>query len=224
MGKPVKIALAGEGGQGVQLVAELLAEAAHQEGKEAIYIPNFGVEQRGGVSIAYVQIADEYIGAPRFKKADIVVALCDRAITRTQVHVGPETVLVYDNSDHTTSGPRDNIVGQQFNHHETDSMLIDVQANMIGVVDNHEKPNLPKNAKAVIGIAATEVAKTELTARVFNMIILGAVLKATGVLDLEPIKKALEKKIGDKFEKSPELRDLNYKALTRGMELVDRVL
>jgi len=224
MAKVVKIALAGEGGQGVQLVAELLAEAANQEGKEAIYIPNFGVEQRGGVSIAYVQISDEYIGAPRFKKGDIVVALSDRAITRTQVHVGPETVLVYDSSDLTTSGPRDELVGQQFNHHETDSMLIDVQANMIGELPKHDKPNLPNNAKALIGIPATEVAKNELTARVFNMVILGAVLKATGVMDLEAIKRALEKKIGDKFAKSPELRELNHQALTRGMELVDRVL
>jgi len=224
MAKPIKIALAGEGGQGVQLVAELLAEAAHQEGKEAIYIPNFGVEQRGGVSIAYVQIADEYIGAPRFKEGDIVVALSDRAITRVQPHVGPDTVFVYDNSELNTPGPRDELIGQQFNHHQTDSMLIDIEANRVGTEEHQGKLDLPKNAKKVIGIAATEVAKNEMTPRVFNMVILGAVLKATGVMELEPIQKALEKKIGSKFERNPELRDLNYKALSRGMELVDRVL
>lgn len=224
MAKVVKIALAGEGGQGVQLVAELLAEAAHQEGKEAIYIPNFGVEQRGGVSIAYVQISDEHIGAPRFKEGDIVVALSDRAITRVQPHVGNSTVFVYDNSELNTPGPRDEVIGQQFNHHQTDSMLIDIEANRIGTEEHKGKLDLPKNAKKVLGIAATEVAKNEMTPRVFNMVILGAVLKATGVMELEPIKKALEKKIGNKFEKNPELRELNYKALTRGMELVDRVL
>jgi len=224
MAKVVKIALAGEGGQGVQLVAELLAEAANQEGKEAIYIPNFGVEQRGGVSIAYVQISDQYIGAPRFKQGDIVVALSDRAIDRTQVHVGSQTVFVYDNSDLGTSGPRDEIVGQQFNQHETDSMVIDKEAEMVGQIEKHSKPNLPKNAKAVLGIPATDVAKKDLTPRVFNMVILGAVLKATGVLELEEIKKALEEKIGDKFAKNPELRELNHRALAKGMELVDRVL
>ena len=63
----IKIALAGEGGQGVQVIANILAEAANAEGKEAIYIPNFGVEQRG-VSIAYVQIDDKRIGSPKFSK------------------------------------------------------------------------------------------------------------------------------------------------------------
>lgn len=48
MGKTWKIALAGEGGQGVQSVAMILTEAAALEGKEILYIPNFGVEQRGG--------------------------------------------------------------------------------------------------------------------------------------------------------------------------------
>ena len=78
-----KIALAGEGGQGVQSLAEILAEAANQEGKQALYIPNFGVEQRGGVSIAYVQISDGPIGAPKFQKADILIPLSPRAIRRT---------------------------------------------------------------------------------------------------------------------------------------------
>ena len=37
-----RIAIAGEGGQGVQLIGEVLAEAAFAAGKEALYIPNFG--------------------------------------------------------------------------------------------------------------------------------------------------------------------------------------
>lgn len=219
----IRIALAGEGGQGVQLVAELLAEAANHEGKEAIYIPNFGVEQRGGVSIAYVQISDKPIGAPKFKAADIVVALSDRAIDRTKVHVGAQTIFVYDNSDWVTPGAKDEIIGQQFNQHESDSMLIDQEAESVGIQPRKSKPILPANAKEVIGIPATEVAKNELTPRVFNMVILGSVIKATGVMGLEEIKQALEKKIGNKFEKNPQLRELNYQALTRGMQLVNKV-
>ena len=71
----VRVALAGEGGQGVQSVAEILAEAAYNENKQAIYIPNFGLEQRGGVSIAFIQVSDERIGAPKFNKADVVIAM-----------------------------------------------------------------------------------------------------------------------------------------------------
>ena len=54
-----KIVLAGEGGQGVQSIAKILVEAGYEAGKQILYIPNFGVEQRGGVSIAFCQIADE---------------------------------------------------------------------------------------------------------------------------------------------------------------------
>jgi len=55
---------------------------------------------------------------------------------------------------------------------------------------------------------------------VFNVIILGATLQATGVLTLAQAKKALEKKLGYKFEQDAKLRELNYKALEIGAELV----
>lgn len=188
MSKLVKIALAGEGGQGVQSVAEIIAEAANEEGREALYIPNFGVEQRGGVSIAFLQIAGEAIGSPKFQKADIVVALSDRAVMRTQQYVDEKTVFVYDSA--------------------------------IEGVDEF----LPKNAAKVIGIPAIEVAKNELHPRVFNIIIMGAVLKATGVVAMDDAKKAIEKKLGYKFEQNPKLRELNFKALDRGAELVEKAL
>lgn len=220
----IKIALAGEGGQGVQTIAMLLAEAAYQNGRQAIYIPNFGVEQRGGVSIAYVQISDEPIGAPRFKEGDVVVALSDRAIERVQIHVGENTVLVYDNSQETTLGVRDSVVGQQYNQDMTDSILIEKEIEEIGSSSRKSFPKLPLCARRVIGIPATAVAKKEFSTRVFNMVILGAVLEATGVLELTAIHQALEKKMEKKFADNPGLREYNYQALSRGMELVERVI
>ncbi|TYO97013.1 2-oxoacid:acceptor oxidoreductase family protein [Desulfallas thermosapovorans] len=188
MAKPVKIILAGEGGQGVQSVAEIIAEAANEEGREALYIPNFGVEQRGGVSVAYLQIADEPIGAPKFQIGDIVVALSDRAVHRTKQYAGPETIFVYDSG-----------------------------------IENIEDA-LPKNAKKVLGIPAIEVSKKELHPRVFNIIIMGAVIKATEVVAVEDAKAAVEKKLGYKFEKNPKLREMNFRAIERGMELVAGIL
>lgn len=93
-----RIALAGEGGQGVQSIAQIMAEAAYDEGQQAIYIPNFGVEQRGGVSIAFLQTSNERIGAPKFDKGDVVVALSERAVNRTAMYCGPKTIFVYDSS------------------------------------------------------------------------------------------------------------------------------
>lgn len=184
MGKITRIVLAGEGGQGVQSVADIIAEAANEEGLQALYIPNFGVEQRGGVSVAYVQVSDGPIGSPKFQTGDIVVALSDRAVHRTKKYVGPETTFVYDSD-----------------------------------IKDIEK-ELPDNGARLVGIPAINVAKKELHPRVFNIIIMGAVLGATGVLPMERAKAAIEKKLGYKFEKQPELRELNFKAIERGAELV----
>ena len=188
MAKTVKIALAGEGGQGVQSVAQIMVDAANDEGKEALYIPNFGVEQRGGVSIAFCQISDERIGAPKFETGDIVIALSDRAVARTQQYVGPKSIFLYD-------------------------------ASIEGVEEA-----LPKNGAKVYAIPALKVSKDELHPRVFNVMILGATLQATGVLTMDQAKKALDKKLGYKFEQDPKLRELNYKALERGAELVQQIM
>lgn len=184
MGKATKIALAGEGGQGVQSVAGILVEAANDVGREALYIPNFGVEQRGGVSVAYCQISDEKVGSPKFKHADLVIALSDRAVRRTKQYVNEDTVFIYDTS--------------------------------IEGIEN----DLPQNAKKVLAIPALEIAKKEFHPRVFNVIIMGAAIGATNVVGVEEAKKALEKKLGYKFEQDPKLRELNFKALQKGMELV----
>lgn len=93
-----KIVLAGEGGQGVQSIAKILVEAGYEAGKQVLYIPNFGVEQRGGVSIAFCQIADETIGEPRYSKGDIIVMLSDRAIDRCETYVNKNSIVVYDTS------------------------------------------------------------------------------------------------------------------------------
>jgi len=177
-----KIALAGEGGQGVQSVAKILVEAGYEAGKKVLYIPNFGVEQRGGVSIAFCQISDEVIGEPRYSKADIVIALSDRAIERCKTYMDENTTLVYDSSVCTITP--------------------DVQV------------------KEVIGVDANRIANEQLSARVFNIIILGVLLAATNVLELSDIKNAMEMAFGKKFDASPELRDLNYKALEVGMNLI----
>jgi len=178
-----KIVVAGEGGQGVQSVAKILVEAGYEAQKHVLYIPNFGVEQRGGVSIAFCQISDEEIGEPRFSKGDIVVMLSDRAIDRCSCYVDENTTVIYDSSVCTI------------------------------------KPEL--NAKEIIGLPANQIANDELHTRVFNIIILGIILKATGVVGIDYAKTAMEKALGKKFDARPELRELNYKAIERGISLLE---
>ena len=47
----MKILIAGEGGQGIQTAAQVLAKAAFKEGKRALYIPNFGVENEAELQL-----------------------------------------------------------------------------------------------------------------------------------------------------------------------------
>ncbi len=181
MAKTSKIILAGEGGQGVQSIAGILAEAANQQGREALYIPNFGVEQRGGVSVAYLQISDQPLGSPKFLTGDLVVALSYRAIERTAQYCNSQTLFIYDSG-------------------------IEAAENILPEAQN-------------LGIPALEAATRHLSPRVFNMLILGAVLQVSQVLELEPVKKALEKRLGAKFVRDPQLKELNYRALQMGAEL-----
>jgi len=177
-----KIVLAGEGGHGVQSIAKILVEAGYAANKDVLYIPNFGVEQRGGVSIAFCQISDETIGEPRFSKGDIVIMLSDRAIERCSCYVDENSTVIYDTSICET------------------------------------KPEY--KAKEVIGIPANKIANDELSARVFNIIILGTIIQSTGVVDIQYVKEAMEKALGKKFVAKPELRELNHKALEKGIELM----
>lgn len=95
---PTKIIIAGEGGQGIQTVAKIIAKAAEKSNRYSSYLPSFGVEQRGGVSIAYLQISSHPILYPRFKKADIVVAFCNRAISSLKEYITENSLFIYDNS------------------------------------------------------------------------------------------------------------------------------
>ena len=46
------------------------------------------------------------------------------------------------------------------------------------------------------------------------------ILEATKVVEIEDAKAAMELALGKKFDAKPELRDLNYKAMERGIELL----
>lgn len=95
---PRKIVLAGEGGQGVQTVAKIIAQAAQKSGKISVYLPSFGVEQRGGVSLAFLQISQSPISYPKFDQAEIIVCFSNRSIKAVKDFIKENTLFIYDNS------------------------------------------------------------------------------------------------------------------------------
>ena len=94
--KQLKILLVGEGGQGIQSIAEILSKSAFDGGYHATYMPNFGTEQRGGISLSFIQISCDKIITPKFNKADIYVILSRRDISRTLRYIGKNTHVIYD--------------------------------------------------------------------------------------------------------------------------------
>lgn len=93
-----RILIAGEGGQGIQTIAKILTAVSFSAGKKVTFLPNFGIEQRGGVSLAFIQVSDAAISFPKFQKADIVVCLAPRAVERTKSYFSPDTLFIFDNS------------------------------------------------------------------------------------------------------------------------------
>ena len=93
-----KILIAGEGGQGAQSIAEILALAAHKANLKTTYIPNFGVEQHGGVSLAFVQISHDQINYPKFDQADILLIMSDRAVSVVKEFIDENTLVIFDSS------------------------------------------------------------------------------------------------------------------------------
>ncbi|TRZ78328.1 ketoisovalerate oxidoreductase [bacterium] len=89
-----KILIAGEGGQGAQTIAKILQRASFLSGEKSLYVPNFGVEQRGGVTMAYLQISDANVFYPKFSKASIAVLLSPRSVDRAKEHIDENTDVV----------------------------------------------------------------------------------------------------------------------------------
>lgn len=95
----MKILIAGVGGQGAQTAAQAIAKAAFKEGKKVLYIPNFGVEQRGGASIAFVIVSEKPVVYPKFRTADVLGLLSDKIKERTKRYQGPKTKVIREDDN-----------------------------------------------------------------------------------------------------------------------------
>jgi len=196
---PTKIMLAGEGGQGVQLIAQILAYAAERDGKYASYIPNFGVEQRGGVSVAFVKISKSPITYPKFRYADILVVLSDRAIKRTQNYIDNNTIYIYD----------DSLV------HNRNIPVIDLTHKK-----GPQRYSSREIIKKLINLPAHKVAKKQLDPKSFNFIILGAILAIIGKISDEKVEDVVDEQLGKKLKKQKELYEVNIAALHTGIKMM----
>lgn len=69
----LKMIIAGFGGQGVMVTGKLLGYAASAHGKRAMFLPQYGPEQRGGTASCTVILSDEEIGSPIVGECDVLM-------------------------------------------------------------------------------------------------------------------------------------------------------
>ncbi|RJX25604.1 MAG: pyruvate oxidoreductase subunit gamma [Dethiobacter sp.] len=215
-----RIVMGGEGGQGVQAAADILAQAAYEEGKEALYIPNFGIEQRGGVSLAFVQVGEEPIGSPKFKYAHLIVALSGRSLERLQGYINEESIILYDSSLLAPPQVSDEVIGWQC----YDTIAPEAFAERRLTDQRQSFPEITSKVKHIYGLPASEMAQNKLHPRVANIIILGATAGVMEIVQLESTKKALETRLENKLKRDPALKNLNFRALELGWEAAARMI
>jgi 2-oxoglutarate ferredoxin oxidoreductase subunit gamma len=69
------IVLAGFGGQGLLFAGHVLAQAAIDAGLDALWIPSYGPQMRGGTASCTVVVSDERVGSPVADRYAAAVAL-----------------------------------------------------------------------------------------------------------------------------------------------------
>lgn len=179
LNKKLNICIAGEGGQGAQTIAKIIVNVAYKQKVPVAYVPNYGVEQRGGVSIAFVRISSEQISYPKFSIADILVLLSDRSIDRVEQHIGANTTVFF-NKDFVSRKLSKKYKGFYFNK----------QARELG------------------------------STRLFNMIVLGLIVKTIDSIPLSAIIKEAHNKFASKYKAQPALKMLNEDAIKYGYNLI----
>lgn len=179
----------GRGGQGVVTASDLLARAAVLEGKYVYHAPEFGPERRGAPVRAYTRISDEPI----------------------EQHFGvytPDAVVVIDPSLQT----------------ETSLILEGVKEGGLLVVNASEvNRGLLEEAKSlklsVWSVDAFKVAMSVFGRPLYNTPMLGAFVRASGVVKLESVLRAVEERF-----KNPQLVARNAEAIKMCYEEVRRVV
>ncbi|MBU1146095.1 pyruvate ferredoxin oxidoreductase subunit gamma [Patescibacteria group bacterium] len=93
----IEIRLHGRGGQGTVTAAELIAEAAHLDGKFSQAFPSFGIERRGAPVEAYARISDKPITLhSKIYKPDYLIIQDPTLVNMDEVRQGisKETFIV----------------------------------------------------------------------------------------------------------------------------------
>ncbi len=175
----------GRGGQGAKTAALLLADAALASGKYIQAFPEYGPERMGAPVASFNRIASGPI-------------YLHSGVSNPKVVVVLDPTLV-DSVDITEGVPQDGTI----------------------IINTEKSPADIKQALGITGsikvytIDASTISKETIGRDIPNTPMLGALIKATGMLDFKEMIEDTKKKLEKKFKTKPEVVAGNLKAIER---------
>jgi len=94
----IEMRLSGSGGQGVILAAIILADAAIEQGLNAVQTQSYGPEARGGASKAEVIISKDEIKYPKVTKTNVLLCLNQSSYDKYVATLDKDGILIVDES------------------------------------------------------------------------------------------------------------------------------
>ena len=171
MEKPLEIRWHGRAGQGVVTAGELLAEAAMHEGKYFQAFPDYGAERMGAPVKSYTRLSDQPIEVhSQIEEPDVVVV------------VNPGLLRVVDVAEGLVEGGTI-VVNTPLSPAEVRKLL-----------------KLAGRTARVWTVDATRIGKETLRRDIPSTIMLGALVRATGVVRLETLIELVREKLGEKLQ------------------------
>lgn len=192
------IVLAGVGGQGVLLFAEILGEAAVKEGFNVRVSEIHGMAQRGGAVVSEVRVGEKAV-APTVLEgtADVIVGLEPIEALRNIKYASEKTLILVNTSIVKPGG-----LSQYLVYPPLENIL--------------EKMRL--FTRNVIAVDATEMARSLGNVNVLNVVMLGA-LVASGrfPVKLEAMRNCVRDSVSQRFvEVNLKAFDAGYRKISGG--------
>jgi 2-oxoglutarate ferredoxin oxidoreductase subunit gamma len=130
-----EIRCSGAGGQGILLVAAIIAEAATELGRQVVQTQSYGPAARGGASKSEVIISNEEIDYPEVLSPDVNLCLAPGAYHAYVTDMRAGGLLVYD-SDFVAPGPEADkwtLCGVPFTRMAADELKKKVVTNIVSL-------------------------------------------------------------------------------------------
>jgi pyruvate ferredoxin oxidoreductase gamma subunit len=186
-GEAIEIRWHGRGGQGAKTAAQIVAQAALEEGKCSQGFPEYGPERMGAPIRGFTRVSSDPIRLHcPIQRPDVVVVLDDTLMRTQAVTEGANENTVY-------------VINTPLEPDETSDKL--------GVAGN-----------AVFCVDATKISIDELGRPMPNMPMVGALIKATGCISMDALKRNVEKKFAASL--GERVAQANIRAIKRAHEEV----